>query len=58
VADYYEPINDLDEFSKGAYYWTSQNDSKEATYINIKNPGIGYSIEKKTCRYSCRFVKD
>jgi uncharacterized protein (TIGR02145 family) len=57
-AGYYEPFFGFDQFAKGAYYWTSQNDSKEATYVNISNPRVGYSIEKKTYRCSCRCVKD
>ena len=57
-AGYYEPFFGFNQFAKGAYYWTSQNDSKEATYINISNPRVGYSIEKKSYRYSCRCVKD
>ena len=52
------PSLGFNDFGTEAYFWTSENNSKEATNYIISNQRVGSSIIKKNYRYSCRCVKD
>jgi len=57
-SGYYAPSLGFNDFGTEAYFWTSENNSKEATNYIISNQRVGSSIVKKNYRYSCRCVKD